>query len=261
MAVSLDSLNDSDPRTRIRAIKALPDRGDVKVLDRLIDLVQNDPETAVRGAAILGIGDMISHDVVYTYDPETGEGDEDLDGDLSGASLSRVYRFLLEVCRDPERALDEKRFAIEVLGLFSTDTVEEAIAALYANPEKEAKRSALVAMGRNGSTRWTDILQNELGNPDSDLQLEAIEVVGELGISSLGKDLWRLTYADDKETILAALWALGQTGWDGAFERLDELALHDDPDISEAADEALDEWALFNRLASELEPDTDMDLL
>ena len=205
VAVPLDSLNDPDPHVRTRAIKALPDHSDVKVLDRLIDLVQNDPETEVRGAAILGIGDMISHEVIYTYDPETGEDDEDLDGDLAGTDLSRVYRFLLEVYPDPERTLDEKRYAIEVLSLFSTKTVEEAIASLYAIPDKEAKRSALFAMGRNGSARWTDILRDDLGNPDLDLQLEAIEVVGELGITSLGKDLWRLTYADDKDIMLAAL--------------------------------------------------------
>ena len=53
--------------------------------------------------------------------------------------------------------------------------------------------------------------------------------------------------------MLAAVWSLGQTGWSGAFERLDELTLDEDPDIADIADEAMDEWLFFNGLSSEVE--------
>ena len=57
--------------------------------------------------------------------------------------------------------------------------------------------------------------------------------------------------------MLAALWALGQTGWDSAFDRLDELTLHEDPEIADAADEAMEEWLFYNELNSESSEEED----
>ena len=135
-------------------------------------------------------------------------------------------------------------------------TVEDLIAELYARPEKEAKISALAAMGYNGATRWEGTLRAEFSNPDLETQLEAVTAAGEMGLPSLGKDLWRMTYADNSEVVLAAIWALGQTGWEGAFERLDELTLHTDQRIRECADEAMDEWLFYNGLSQDQDQDT-----
>jgi hypothetical protein len=46
---------------------------------------------------------------------------------------------------------------------------------------------------------------------------------------------------------LEAIWALGQTGWEEAFERLDELAsFGEDREIRETAELALDDWYLYS---------------
>ncbi len=82
-----------------------------------------------------------------------------------------------------------------------------------------------------------------------------------MSADSMGKDLLRLTYADDQDVMLSAVWALGQTGWEEAFDRLDELALDPDPEIRELADEALDEWLFFNGLMSEYEEDEEDEFL
>ena len=59
-----------------------------------------------------------------------------------------------------------------------------------------------------------------------------------------------MTYADDREIQVAAIWALGQSGWDGAFDRLDELALgNTDADIRDKADAAIEEWELARLLS------------
>jgi len=59
--------------------------------------------------------------------------------------------------------------------------------------------------------------------------------------------LWRLTYSEDREIQLEAIWALGQGGWEGAFDRLDELSLDSiDAEIQETAEAALEEWYIYS---------------
>jgi HEAT repeat protein len=238
---------------RTLAVRELSDYTDVAVLDRLIDVVQHDPDHRVRCAAISGLGSFVYIAASAASDPETDHELACVEDCLSDDDFERAYGFLLDVYRDDQRSLEEKCYAVESLSFFSNDTVESLIAQIYASSKKEAKKSALIAMGCNGSMRWVDIVRKELYNPDRDLQLEAIAAAGDIGLESLGKDLRRLTFSEDEDVMLSALWALGQTGWDGAFERIDELTIHPDPDIREAADESMEEWLFYNGLASDYE--------
>ena len=253
----LENLRHPNPRVRRSAIQEMSAGTDKAALDRLIDVAQHDPDLEVRCAAILGLGQLLYAEGNSAYDPEADQEVIPSAGCLSREDLRRIYDLLLSVCRDPACSLDEKRCAVEVESYFSNDAVEGLIAQLYERPEKAAKLSALIAMGRNGSQRWAEILRREMYGPDRDLQLEAITATGEMSLDSLGKDLWRLTYSEDRIVMLAALWALGQTGWDSAFDRLDELTLHEDPEIADAADEAMEEWLFYNELNSESSEEED----
>jgi HEAT repeat protein len=167
------------------------------------------------------------------------------------------------VSRDPGRPAPEQRAAVVAASCFSNAQVEATIVELYRRTDKESRISALEAMGRNGSERWLEPIRRNLYHDDPELQLLAVLAAGEMGHDGLGKDLLHLTYADDRELMMAAIWSLGQTAWEGAFERLDECTLHPDPEVSEVADEALDEWLFFTGLEadafdSEL-PDDDLD--
>jgi hypothetical protein len=181
---------------------------------------------------------------------------------LSEADFERVYDFLLAVSNDENRTLDERRYAVESLSFAHGKVIERLIAELYDRPEKEAKISALYAMGCNGAACWGETLLAAFSSPERDIQIEAVSAAGEMGADELGKDIWRMTYADDKDLVLTAVWALGQTGWEGAFDRLDELTLSDDVQIRQCADEAMDEWLFFNGMAEEHgldEPDRFLD--
>lgn len=257
----LENLRDPNPRVRVLAVRQLSDCSDEKVIRRLMELAQDDPSADVRCAAIAGLGNFIYMGGFSAYDPETDQEVACPNKALSKQDLDRVYSFLLSLYRDKGRTLDERRRAVEAESFFSNDTVEDLIAELYARPEKPAKMSALIAMGRNGSLRWVEVLKKELYSSDRDLQLEAINAAGEMSLEGLGKDLWRLTYSEDQEVMRAAIWSLGQTGWDGAFERLDELTLSPDPRVRETADEAMEEWLFFNGLESAYAEDREDDLL
>jgi HEAT repeat protein len=248
-----DWLDDPDPDVRIQAVETLSESNDPQSITRLIDLSQADPAPDVRGASLLALGQYIYLGVISDYETDN----PDLFEEIPQEDYERVRAFLLVVYRDPARPLDEKRCAVEALSFGGGDDVLQAIDELYALPQKEAKLSALRAMGRSGAVRWLDIVARELYSEDADIQLEAIDAAGEMSADSLGKDLLRLTYADDRDVVLGALWALGQTGWDGAFDRLDEMSLHSDLEVREIADEAMDEWLFFNGLTSEYDEDED----
>jgi HEAT repeat protein len=248
LALLLENLRDPNPRVRMLSIREIADCADDRALAPLLELAEQDSALEVRCAAILALGDFVYISGV-TY---LEEGDE-LDAwcqeeALDPADLERTRGFLLSVYYDQTRTLDERRRAVESLGHMANKVVEDVIAELYARPEKEAKISALKAMGWNGARRWEKTLQHALLHPDREILIEAIHAAGESGMEGLGRELWSLTYAEEKDIVLAAIWALGQTGWEGAFERLDELTLDSDPQIRECADEAMEEWLFFNGL-------------
>jgi HEAT repeat protein len=255
LSLLLENIRSANPRVRRLAVREISDYTDAIVIQRMLELADHDPDLDVRCAAIAGLGNYMYVGSVSDYDLDTDQALVCTDDCLTDADFERVYHLLLSIYRDGKRTLDERRYAVESLSCFGNETVEDLIDDLYRRSEKEAKISALLAMGCSGAVRWDAPLRRELSNPDQDVQIEAIRAAGESGLDSLGKDLWRLTYADNKEIVLAAIWSLGQTGWESAFERLDELTLDDDVHIRGCADEAMDEWLFYNGLVQEHEQD------
>jgi len=252
-SLTLEDLAHPDPHHRALAIQAAAANADVALLERTMELADRDPDHPVRCTAISALGDWVAAKASPACDPETKKGSLCPGCCLSAPDQVCVYDLLLAIYRDEERSLDERRTAVEAMSGFTTEPVEALIVELYARPEKKAKLSALAAMGTNASSRWLPILRQEIGSPELDLQLVAIYSAGESGLDSLGRDLRRLTYAEDRRVMLAALWSLGQTGWAPAYDRLDELTLHPDPEIREAADEAMEEWSFYNGLSAPVE--------
>jgi HEAT repeat protein len=257
-------LNAPDAQVRAEAIEGLSECSPEAAIARLIDLAERDPEPVVRCAALIGLGELLYSCGASAYDPETDHDALMQCEELPPEDVRRAFQLLLEVYRDPERTAAERRTAVEAVSCFSNPQVEETILDLYRRPDTESRISALVAMGRNGASRWLETMRRNLYHEDHEVQLVAVLAAGELGHEELGKDLLHLTYAEDRELMMAALWSLGQTAWEGAFDRLDECTLHPDPEVAEVADDALDEWLFFTGLeASDLDaglPDDDLDL-
>jgi len=251
----------NDPQVRALAIRGLWYYPEPALIDRLIEMAEQDPSPLVRARAVSGLGIYMYEGEMADYGYDFGPMTEILrEEDLPQADFVRAKEFLQSVYADVTRSLDERRFALEALSFLSDPEVADLVEEAYNQPEREMKISAVFAMGRSGLMRWTDILGHELYNDDWEIQREAIRAVGEMGLDELGKDLSRLTYADEREIMLEALAALAQTGWEGAFDRIDELTLDTDQEIAQAAEEAMDEWILMNELQSlGDEPELDLD--
>jgi HEAT repeat protein len=248
LSLLLENLHNPNPRVRMLAVREIADNANGRTLASVLELAEGDPALEVRCAAILALGDLTYLSGVTSLEEEDGFEEWCEEDALEPADLERVRDFLLSVYYDRGRTLEERRRAVESLSHMADGVIEDVIAELYACPEKDAKISALKAMGSNGARRWEKTLQHALLHPDREILIEAIHAAGESGMEGLGTELWSLTYAEDKDVALAAIWALGQTGWEGAFERLDELTLDADPRIRECADEAMEEWLFFNGL-------------
>jgi HEAT repeat protein len=260
--IFVEHLDDEDPQVRVAALQGIWHSPDPDLIDRLIEIAEQDPSPMVRAQAISGLGVYVFEGEMADYDFDWGPMSELMrEDELPEADFVRVKEFLLSIYANETRTLDERRFAIEALGFLSDPKVADLIEEAYHRPERDWKISALFAMGRSGLVRWTDILARELYNAERDIQREAIRAVGEIGMDELGEDLWRLTYSEDQEIQLEAIDALGQTGWDGAFERLEELTLNPNPEIAQVAKDALDEWLLMDSILNEDEEvDLDADL-
>ena len=254
-------LDDNDPQVRALAIRGLWYYPEPALIDRLIEMAEQDPSPLVRARAVNGLGIYMYEGEMADYGYDFGPMTEILrEEELPQADFVRAKEFLQSVYADGTRSLDERRFALEALSFLSDPEVADLVEEAYNQPEREMKISAVFAMGRSGLIRWTDILGRELYNDDWEIQREAIRAVGEMGLDELGKDLSRLTYADEREIMLEALAALAQTGWEGAFDRIDELTLDTDQEIAQAAEEAMDEWILMNEIQSlGDEPELDLD--
>lgn len=250
------ALSDPDLDVRAAAVEELAECNPEPAISRLIELSERDPEMEVRRAALAGLGELLYTCGASAYDPETDHDALLQCEDLPPQEVKRAFYYLLDICRDSGRSAPEQRTAVEAVSCFSNPRVEDVITKLYHLPDKESRISALVAMGRNGAARWLEPMRRNLYHEDPEVQLLAVLAAGELGHEGLGKDLLHLTYAEDRELMMAALWSLGQTAWEGAFDRLDECTLHPDPEISEVADDALDEWLFFNGLEESVS-DTD----
>ena len=64
-------------------------------------------------------------------------------------------------------------------------------------------------------------------------------------ISAL-KILFELTYSEKKRIVIVTIWAIANTGWEGAINRLIELQNHPDKEISNTAEAALDEFFMLD---------------
>jgi len=120
--------------------------------------------------------------------------------------------------------------------------VEALIADAYESADPRLRLSALFAMGRSGSLRWSDAIQEELRNPDPNIRLEAVRAAGEAYVLETLPELMRVARADESRDVrMEALWALGRLGGGDAADLLEDIASDPDPEVREVALAALDE--------------------
>ncbi len=224
-------LDDEYPDVRRLAATGLWEDERLSTLRTLLPMLQTDPDTDVRAAVALTLGR-------FAYRCGLDE--------VPAADTAALRAALLDAGTNLDLPVDARRRALEGIGYFKGDDVLQAIAQAYASGQRPLKESAVVAMGHTLDPRWLPIVEAELSSNEAALRYEAARAAGELAeqATPLLPHLLPLTESDDVEVAMAAIWALGQIGGDGARRTLRRLARSNNPATQEAAQEALTELEL-----------------
>jgi HEAT repeat protein len=222
-------LEDSDPEVRRLAVEGLVENESAATVRRLIGVLDNDPDPAVRAAAANTLGPAALR-------AETGNP--------RGDWPVRLREALLRAVSAPGAAEEVRRRALESVAYFCNDpqVVEQIEQAYGGSPLLRA--SALLAMGRNMDARWAPTLLDAIKSPEPMLRFEAAQAIGEMHEPQHVPALLPLLEDSDTEVRLAAIWSLGQLGGRVAQQALQMLAREDDPVVHDAVDDALAEIRL-----------------
>lgn len=222
-------LEDPDPAVRRRAVDALWENEDRRLIVPLVRLLREDDDEAVRASAALALGRFVLLGV------------EDR---LHRQDFDQVEAALLDAIADPGETLEVRRRSVEAIGASEHTKVPGIIEEAYHSAEPAMRISSLHAMGRSFDQRWLPVLIDELESEDAAIRYEAAAAIGELEAPSAVPKLIPLVDDPDVEVQASAILALGQIGGAVARQVLQRLLHHADERVRIAAEEALELLAL-----------------
>lgn len=235
-------LGDSDPMVRRCAIEGLWEEDRVDLMQRLLKMLDNDPDIEVRAAAASSLGRFV-------YLVEWDEIDQ-----KHGATLRES---LERVIRDPNEDIEVVRRAVEAIAHINDDDVRRIIDRAYAYEDDRMRVSAVFGMGRSADPFWAETVLAELYAPSPEMRFEAARACGEIQLRRAVPRLSQLIEDRDREVQDMAIWALGQIGGKRARAILEQCVASDDQVISAAAEAALGEIEFADGMLSMMEYELD----
>ncbi len=212
---------DPNPEVRVTALGLLWENEQPRIVPMLVNLVNHDPDEAVRASAASLLGRFV------------------LLGELDGIAenlKNEIIDNLISISEGPELPRVKQR-ALESLGYSSHPEVPRLIRNAYETEDIPWVASALCAMGRSADDQWESHVLAKLNSPDTEVQFEAVRAAGELELTAAREPL--LSFLDeeieDNEIKFAVVWALSQIGGEDIKEKFDEL-------LSDAVDDEEIEW-------------------
>ncbi|MDI6856897.1 MAG: HEAT repeat domain-containing protein [Dehalococcoidia bacterium] len=225
-AVFMAVLKDEDAEVRFTAIQGLWEYEGRDLISSLIDMLQQDPDTAVRAQAALALGSFVMK----------AEFER-----LSDSDSRRVERALQAVIENPEEKVEVRARALESAGARSVPWVRRSIEEAYRDSNHRMRVSAVHAMGRHCDPRWAPILIQELSSDDPEMRYEAANACAFVCGETAVPELISLTEDEDAEVQEAAVTALGEIGGDQAKAALKRLTRHPEGRVRDAAASALEQ--------------------
>lgn len=172
---------------------------------------------------------------------------------LPKVDATRVLEAVLYIWQNSEHEIDVKRRALESLANSSHPSVKPAIESAYQSGYIELQTSALFAMGRTADIVWENIIIDELSSDEPSKRYEAIRAAGELGLISAVQRLAEVILDDDPELTSMAIWALGEIGGGTAVRVLEMLMEQAENADDEAMIEVIEDALGSALLSSELD--------
>jgi HEAT repeat protein len=207
LAVARIALNDADPEVRVHAINSFWECGDVKLVDKFLQSMEQDPEPTVRAAAASALGPFVERAELEEIPPAVGE---------------RITARLIAVIRGKD-GLEVRRRAVESVGYASDPRVRAILENAHSHPAEIMRASALLAMGRSADADFATIVADELRNTAPGLRAEAARAAGGLGMKKSVPQLIELLEDVDPVVRAGAIDALGELGGNAARDALEKM--------------------------------------
>ncbi|NSW53066.1 MAG: HEAT repeat domain-containing protein [Anaerolineae bacterium] len=203
-------MDDDEPAVRAGAIRLLFEYDRRDLVDKMLDVLENDADELVQSTAATMLGN-------YVY---LGELEE-----FPAEEAHRIEDALLRAIDESNSVLVQRR-ALEAVSFSGREEVSPLILAAYEKNERDWILTALYAMGRSASQEWGKIVMQNLDHYDTDIQFEAIQAAGEMYLETARP--WLLKTARDAENLdqsirMAIARALENIGGDGVMEALESL--------------------------------------
>lgn len=238
-AIIFPALDDSDFEVRLAAIEGILEDSPRRVIERLMQIAQDDPYTDVRAAAVQALGQFVLQGEL---------------GKLPAALNTRLQELVLALYRDSQEDLDVRRRALEAIGNCSRDGVLDMIRQAYNADDLMMRVSAVFAMGRTCDDVWQPQILEELSSDQPEMRYEAARAAGELELRPALPRLAELAYDDDRQIQEMAIWSLGEIGGKVSTKVLNDLAKLAENTNDEVLAEAVAEAQAAASLAGDMLP-------
>jgi HEAT repeat protein len=225
-AVFTEALADPDAAVRIAAIRGLWEHTGRDLIPRLIALLHEDDNAAVRAEAALALGRWVM----------LGEFEEARPRDVETVTIA-----LRRTATDPTEPPEVRGRAVESLGASSQPWARDLIHDAYDSGDPRMVTSAVHAMGRSADSYWLSTVIDELQSDDVELRYEAALASASIGDEDAVPYLVDALDDEDPEVREQVIMALGEIGGEEAIEALRERANSPDERTREAAIAALEQ--------------------
>jgi len=204
------ALDDSDPRVREVAIRLLWESEDNSLINRFLNMVDNDPDGKVRSAAATALGQFVYY----------GELEE-----IPERDLHHIEEKLLALTTDQSKEKLLRRRALESLGYSSRPEVKNLIREAYHSNDTEWLVSAIFAMGRSANASWIPFVLDMLDSENDEVLYEAVRAAGELEAPKARKPILQIVKSqpEGSQIRLAGIWSLSKIGGHKVRDTLEEM--------------------------------------
>jgi len=219
-------LKDREDDVRSTAIEGLWENEESSLFELLVELLEQDSSEKVQAAAAVALGKfaiMAEHEKLHPQHQD------------------RLQQALLRTIDDNKRTIEVRRRALESISPLSIAQVKTAITKAYQSPLPELKISSIYAMGKNCDPSWLPVVLKELNNPEAEVRYEAAGACRELEDEAAVPGLIELIDDFDPDVQMAAIQALGEIGNTEAKESLSQCLESEDEVVREMAEQVVKE--------------------